>query len=221
MPQGLEPEVFMGAGCGGPTGLHAVLRGKVGLGETVYVQGTGPVGIAACVFARLSGASKVMASGFPSLRLEMARLMGADLTLDIQQTCPEERIEKVRDQTQGRGADVVIEACGNPMALPEGFSCLRDGGRYVLVGHYTDAGCVQINPHLDINKKHAEILGCWGTEARHLWQTMEWLSRTKDLFPWEKCVSGIYPLDRAEQALGDVEALRVVKALIAPGTGTD
>jgi len=216
LPDELDPEPFIAAGCGGPTGLHAVLRGRVSLGDKVYVQGIGPVGIAACAFAKLCGAEKVIASGSPAARLKAARDMGADETLDIRQHSVEERIQMIMDKTRGFGVDVIIEACGNPLAVKEGVSCLRDGGRYVLVGHYTDAGSVDINPHLDITKKHAEILGCWGTEPKHVWQAMDWIARTRDRLPWQKCISGFYPLEEAEQALRDVEALRVIKAVIAP-----
>ena len=49
----------------------------------------------------------------------------------------------------------------------------RDGGRYVVVGQYTDNGTAEINPHLDINRKHLEIRGCWGVELGHIWRAME------------------------------------------------
>lgn len=217
LPKSLEPEAFIAAGCGAPTGLHAVERGRVGLGESVMVQGTGPVGLSACAFAKLSGASLVVATGAPATRLRAARSMGADEVLSVDETTPEQREEVLRSLTHSRGVDVVIEACGQPGAIPEGIRYLRDGGRYVLVGHYTDTGTVPINPHLDITRKHAEILGCWGTEVRHSFQAMRLLSENAKEFPWASLLSRTYKLSEAEQALRDVKNLKVIKAVIAPG----
>ena len=73
----------MGGGCGLPTGFHAVERAGVALGDTVVVQGSGPVGLNAAIFAQLSGALAVYVVGAPRVRLEAARTLGAADTLDI------------------------------------------------------------------------------------------------------------------------------------------
>lgn len=59
----------MGGGCGLPTGLHAVERARIALGDTVVVQGSGPVGLNAAIFAQLSGALRVFVVGAPAARL--------------------------------------------------------------------------------------------------------------------------------------------------------
>ena len=68
----------------------------------------------------------------------------------------------VHDRTSGRGADVVIEASGNPAAVVEGLEMVRDAGRYVVVGQYTDAGDVSLNPHRHLNRRHVTLLGLLG-----------------------------------------------------------
>ena len=73
----------MGGGCGLPTGFHAVERAGIALGDTVVVQGSGPVGLNAAVFAPLAGAGRVLVVGAPAARLSAARRLGADETLDI------------------------------------------------------------------------------------------------------------------------------------------
>ena len=110
----------------------------------------------------------------------------------------------------------MIEASGSPAAVLQGCELARDAGRYVIVGQYTDNGEVALNPHLHINRKHLEIRGCWGSEFAHVWRSMEILSRLADRFPWTQMISRRYSLDEAGQALEDVEARRVVKAVIAP-----
>jgi L-iditol 2-dehydrogenase len=217
LPEGLAVEEFMGGGCGLPTGFHAVERAGIALGDTVVVQGSGPVGLNAAIFAQLAGALRVLVTGAPRARLEEAKRLGADDVLDITETRdPAARASWVRDRTGGRGADVVIEASGNPQAVAEGFEMLRDAGRYVVVGQYTDAGDVTLNPHRHINRRHATVLGCWGYEYTHLYRSVLMMARHRGRFGWSRLVTREYPLGEAARALADMEALAVVKALIRP-----
>jgi threonine dehydrogenase-like Zn-dependent dehydrogenase len=217
IPDGLDALDFMGGGCGLPTGFHAVERAGVALGDTVVVQGSGPVGLNAAIFAQLAGALRVLVVGAPAARLEAARRLGAEDTLDITvATDPAGRVSWVRDRTTGRGADVVVEASGNPAAVPEGLEMLRDGGRYVVVGQYTDAGDVAINPHRHVNRRHATILGCWGYEFTHLHRSLALMARHRERFRWRELVTREYTLAEAGRALADMEALAVVKAVLRP-----
>jgi len=217
LPDGVSPEDFMGGGCGLPTGFHAVERAGVSLGDTVIVQGSGPVGLNAAIFAQLSGAADVHVIGAPASRLEAARALGATDVLDITATPdPAGRVRWARERTSGRGADIVIEASGNPAAVPEGLEMLRDGGRYVVVGQYTDSGDVAINPHRHINRRHATILGCWGYEFTHLHRALALLARHDARFQWRRLITKEYRLSEAGRALEDMSRLAVVKALIRP-----
>jgi L-iditol 2-dehydrogenase len=176
------------------------------------------VGLNAAIFAQLSGALRVFVVGSPRSRLEAARRLGAEDTLDIADAKdPAERVRWVRDRTSGRGADVVIEASGNPAAVPEGLEMLRDDGRYVVVGQYTDAGDAAINPHRHVNRRHATILGCWGYEFTHLHRALAMMQRHNARFRWRELVTREYGLDEAGRALQDMEGLSVIKALIRPG----
>ena len=217
LPDGIEPLDFMGGGCGLPTAFHAVERAGIALGDTVVVQGSGPVGLNALIFLQLAGALRVLVVGAPKARLEAARRLGAEDVLDITQMAGEtDRVRWVRDRTAGRGADVVIEASGNPAAVVEGLEMLRDAGRSVIVGQYTDAGDVTLNPHRHINRKHATILGCWGYEFTHLHRALQLMARHNARFRWRDLVTREYRLDEAARALEDMEHLAVVKAVIRP-----
>jgi threonine dehydrogenase-like Zn-dependent dehydrogenase len=217
LPEGLAAEDFMGGGCGLPTGFHAVERAGIALGDTVVVQGSGPVGLSALVFAQLAGAARVLVVGAPVARLAAARRFGAVDTLDVlEEPDPEARVRFVHERTGGKGADVVIEASGNPAAVVEGLEMVRDAGRYVVVGQYTDAGDVTISPHRHLNRKHVTLLGCWGYEFTHLYRSVEMMALTTARFPWRTLISREYALGEADQALRDMERLAVVKALIRP-----
>lgn len=216
LPEPLSPDDVIGGGCGLFTGFAAVERADIRMGDVVAVQGVGPVGLSACAFAQRRGASQVIALGDPLARLELARRMGADRILSIDDTEPADRLELVRRATGGRGADVVIEASGNPRAVEEGVTLLRDAGTYVIAGHYTDAGPATINPHLDVNRKHLDIRGQWGTNFGHVARALSLFAKHHDHMPFATIIGGRYSLEDAGKALRDVEALRVTKAIIIP-----
>ena len=217
LPEGIDALDFMGGGCGLPTGFHAVERAGVALGDTVAIQGSGPVGLNAAIFAQLAGALRVFVVGAPGARLKAARGVGAEDVLDIGATPdPADRGRWVRERMAGRGADVVIEASGNPAAVAEGLEMLRDAGRYVVVGQYTDAGDVTVNPHRHVNRRHATVLGCWGYEYTHLHRAVLLMARHKARFRWRELVTREYRLGEAQRALEDIERLAVVKAVIRP-----
>jgi L-iditol 2-dehydrogenase len=214
---GVTVNDFMGGGCGLPTGFSAIERGGVVFGDTVLIQGAGPVGQSAAIFARLCGAGRVLMIGGPANRVEAARARGVDEAIDIGVVRDaEERKRWVLDQTARRGADLVIEATGNPAAVREGLELVRDGGRMVVVGQYTDAGDITISPHRHINRKHVTLLGSWGYEFRHLYLALGGLERTRERYDWAGFITREYGLDRASEALEDMKKQTVLKALIRP-----
>ncbi|MGD8868808.1 MAG: zinc-binding dehydrogenase [Gemmatimonadales bacterium] len=217
LPEALTADDVIGGGCGLFTGFAAVERSDLAMGDVVLVQGTGPVGLSAIAFAVLRGAAAVIAIGDPAARLDLARLLGADVALSVGGTSNEERDAAVRELTSGRGVDVAIECAGNPATIPEGFRLLRDGGTYVIAGHYTDVGSATINPHLDINRKHADVRGRWGLDFGHFYRALGLLAKYHERLPFARVIGGRYPLERAGAALSDVETLTVTKAIISPG----
>jgi L-iditol 2-dehydrogenase len=212
----VTPDQWIGGGCGLPTAVHAMELARIQLADRVLVQGSGPVGLSACALALLSGAAWVGVIGAPEARLEAARRFGADRTFDVRESTRDDRLRAVKDATGGYGPDVVIEASGNPAAIPEGCELARDGGRYVIVGQYTDNGDVSINPHLHINRNHLEVCGCWGSDFSHVWRAMQIMSRFGSQVDWSSMITRRYALEDAQKALEDVAALSVVKAVIAP-----
>ncbi|MEK7277292.1 MAG: zinc-binding dehydrogenase, partial [Chloroflexota bacterium] len=220
LPASVPPERLIAAGCGLPTAIHAIERAAIQLGDIVAVQGSGPVGLNAAILALLSGAGGVIVIGDPDNRLQAARAYGVDEVISVSATTPQERVNRVRALTNGRGADVTLEATGVPAAVREGMQMTRDGGRYVIVGQYTDVGEVSINPHTEINKKHLEIRGCWGSDFSHFYRMVNVLARHGDHVGWEKMISREYSLQEMNTALSDVAAGRVVKAVVRPNRPT-
>ncbi len=215
LPDAIAFDDYIGGGCGLLTAVHMIERADVRLGDTVVVQGTGAVGLCAIALARLAGASRIIAIGAPERRLALARNMGAELALDLTRTTIDQRRHAVLDLTHGEGADVVLEAAGAAAAVPEGLDVARVGGRYVIAGHYTDAGPTTINVHQQINRKHLEIRGCWGSEPRHFLRALLILEAHPSI-PFRAIGARRYGLGQLNEALADAEALRIPKALVDP-----
>lgn len=208
------PETFMAGGCALPTSLHAVERGDIKIGDTVLVLGSGPVGINAILLALMRGALRVLCIGAPQARLDAAVHAGATATLNIETHDEAERLSWVLENTGGRGADVVIEATGAPEAVVQAMRFGRDAGMVVVVGQYTDHGETSFNPHLDLNKKHLDVRGCWGSEFSHFYRAAQLVSQRPEAWTQMSLIS--YGLDHANEALADVRTGRVLKALIKP-----
>jgi threonine dehydrogenase-like Zn-dependent dehydrogenase len=215
LPAGLAPETFIGGGCGLVTAFHAVERAELGLGQSVAVLGAGPVGQSAIALAAVGGAGRVIAIGDPASRLDFARRMGATDTIGLD-VPPNDRAARVRELTGGRGVDVVIEAAGAPEAVSQALDLVRDGGRVVVCGQYTDTGDVRIHPHWQINRKHLEIRGCWGSDFSHLYRAVHLAARFGDRVPWRDMIGARYGLNEAGRALEAVEKREVTKAVIVP-----
>jgi len=129
---------------------------------------------------------------------------------------PNERAELVRRATGGHGVDAVIEAAGMPDAVGQALDIVRDGGRVVIAGQYTDTGDVRIHPHWQINRKHVEVRGCWGSDYSHVHRAVQIAARFGDRVPWREMIGGRYPLAEAGAALAAVETREVTKAVIVP-----
>jgi S-(hydroxymethyl)mycothiol dehydrogenase len=119
-------------GCGVMAGLGAaMLTGNVQRGDTVAVFGCGGVGNAAIAGARLAGASTVIGIDIDPRKLTWAREFGATHTVD---SSKDDAVEAVRAATKGFGADVCIEAVGNPDVLEQAFYARDLAGTVVQVG---------------------------------------------------------------------------------------
>ena len=215
IPDQMPTQAVVGAGCALTTAIHGLERGPVEWGDTVVIQGTGPVGLAALAIASQSGARKIVAIGGPPHRLELATRFGAGATVDIAAGDIAERRRRVFDETGPYGADVVIECVGHPEAVNEGIELCRDGGKYLVLGQYADAGNISFNPHT-ITRKQLQLIGSWGFEPRHVDRALTLLEnpRWRELFAGQ--VTHRFPLERANEALETVREWRSGKTVLVP-----
>ena len=108
-----------------------VLNGHVQPGDTIAVVGAGPIGLAAILTARLFTPERVIAIDLADARLEQARKFGADVTVN---NGDEDPVARIKELTDGLGADVAIEAVGIPPTFELCTELIRPGGRVANIG---------------------------------------------------------------------------------------
>jgi threonine dehydrogenase-like Zn-dependent dehydrogenase len=185
-------------------GVHGAMRSGVQIGDTVVVQGSGAIGLLTMVCAKIKGAAKLIMVGGPSERLELAKRLGADVTIDIGQVrSVEERTELVMSHTpRGEGADVVFECAGFLPATPEGLGFMRIGGTFVEMGHFVDMGSIDFNINQLLMRKNCRFEAIWGSRWEHFVRGLPILERNE--FPFADLVS---------HKLGLVDILKGFEAL--------
>ena len=112
-------------------GMHAVDRSRVRPGDVVVVHGAGAIGSFVIAGLKAAGARTIIAVDIDENRLETAKSLGADVTVDARQSDP---LEVVKEHTGSALADVTVEASG----VPDGFTRVqrltRRGGTILLIG---------------------------------------------------------------------------------------
>ena len=187
-----------------------------GPGDSVVVQGAGPIGLLAIATARIAGAGKIIAVDMVDERMEIAESLGADHIIDMRSfTDLDSRVEEVKRLTSGLGADVVIECAGVPAAFAEGIELTRRGGRFVEVGHYTDPGNVEVNPHT-ICMKDIDILGSWAYPPTQFDTALQLLKRGMDNLPLADVITHKFSVTDAEKSIETVKSRKGIKMAITP-----
>jgi threonine dehydrogenase-like Zn-dependent dehydrogenase len=207
-------EAFVAASCSGGTTAHAVDLAGVEPGDTVLVQGPGPVGIYAVAFAKALGASQVFVTGGTEQRLDICKAFGATMIMNRHQTTEEERKEMVLDLTHGLGVDVSFEMAGAPEALSECISLTRIGGSCVTAGFGEPHGKIEIDCFHDIGRKNLRLQGVWVSDVRHTHMSLR-LTKSR-IGHFKKLITHRFRLSEANKALQVMKAKEAVKAVVLP-----
>jgi 5-exo-hydroxycamphor dehydrogenase len=215
LPDGADPLAVASLGCALPTVLRGFDRcGPVRMGESVVVQGAGPVGLSAILVASLAGARDVIVIDAFDRRLDVARSLGATATISLNED-PETRRRKVYDITGAGGPSLVVEAAGALPAFPEGVDLTGPHGRYVILGLWGAIGTQPISPR-DMTTKNLTIAGATFPKPKHYFEAMHLAARVQDRVPLAGLVSHRFAIADAERALSAVHNGEAIKAVIDP-----
>lgn len=205
MPEGLD---FDAAAMLEPVsiGLHAAARGSVREGEHVLVIGAGTIGLFVLQAARLRGAARIVVSDPSPSRRALARRLGADVTLDPSTDDLEAR---VREETEGRGADVSFEVVGLAPTLRQAAAATRAGGRVVLVGNLTREVPIDVQ---EVTSRELTLIGTYASSGEYAEAVRAVAERRIEVEP---LISARLPLDEAPRAFerlhaGEEEWVKVV-----------
>ena len=222
VPEELPDEAVTAANCAVCQAVYGIQVSGMRMGDNVVIQGAGGLGVNATAVAKETGAGQVITIDGLSKRLEMARQCGADHTIDINEyTTPESRIERVKELTEGRGADVVVEMVGYPQVVPEGLAMLRLGGTFVEIGNIW----ANSNVTLDVSKilfGATRIVPAVHYDPYILPVALDFLVRTKDRYPLTEMMSHKFPLEKIDEAFeqaewaGKSEETLITRALLTP-----
>ena len=207
-----KPEVAGLLGCGVMAGLGAsMLTGEVGRGDSVAVFGCGGVGDAAIAGAALAGAATIIAVDLDPKKLEWAKEFGATHTVDASK---EDAVEAVRAATGGNGADVCIEAVGNPKVFEQAFFARDLAGTLVQVGVPTPDMRLEL-PFIELFGRGGRIKPSWYGDclpSRDFPMLID--LHLQGRLPLERFVSETIGLEGVEEAFGKMERGEVLRSVV-------
>jgi S-(hydroxymethyl)mycothiol dehydrogenase len=207
-----RPEAAGLVGCGIMAGFGAIMNtARVERGDTVAVFGCGGVGDAAIHAAALAGARKVIAVDIDRRKLELASQLGATDTVDSSQVNP---VDAVRELTGGFGADVTVEAVGNPEVFKQAFHARDHAGTLVQVG--------VPNPQMRIDVRMLDFYGRGGS-LRPAWYGDCLPTRDfpilidlylRGRYDLDRFVSETIALDQVEEAFAKMQRNEVLRSVV-------
>ena len=211
---GLDLKVLVPASCSGATAAHAFDLAPLESGDSVVIQGVGPLGIFSVAFARSRGASEIIVIGGTEERLKMCEAFGATILLNRHLLSGKERKERVMEVTHGRGVDVTFEMAGEPDALKECISLTRTGGACVSAGFGEPHGKVELDCFHDIGRKNLHLQGVWVSDSRHTHMALQlMLSRMDD---FKRLITHTFPLEKTNDAIRVMKMKEAIKAVLLP-----
>jgi threonine 3-dehydrogenase len=190
--------------------VHTVLEAEVP-GSTVLVLGCGPIGCFAIGVARAAGASLVIASDLNPKRLELARAMGAQVTLNPKQ---DDVVTRVRELTGGDGVDLVCEMSGHPSGHAQAFAAARMGGRVNLLG--TPSRATEVDFARDIIFKGLTLYGVTGRKMYQTWHQMLRFLRAGQVDP-RPVITHRFPLEQIADAIQVIKDGQAGKVILEVG----
>lgn len=184
-------------GCAVTTAVHATKLAEPRTGEWAVVYGTGGVGFGLIQLLREMGA-RVIAVGRTPAKLEKARELGAEQTVDASEVSAAQRIAEI---TGGAGADVIFECVGTEETMREASSCLGRRGRLIFIG-YSPESC-SVHP-IQLVVFEQKVMGSVGATLQDLHESIDLVRRgvvrsvVDRTLPLEEFEAGLYALEKGE-----------------------
>lgn len=200
--------------------IHAVERAKttgiLRFNSRVVVQGCGPIGLICIAILRTMGIQNICAVDGEQKRLDFAKKMGADMTVNFKDHQGIEALAgAVKDAFGGHLADFAFQCTGNPKAHANIYKFIRNGGGLCELGFFINGGDAVINPHFDLCSKEINLVGSWVYNLRDYATTFDFLKRAKAIgLPMSELITHKFPLEQINEALETNLAMTGLKIAI-------
>ena len=186
--------------------VHAVERAKttgiLRFNSRVAVQGCGPIGLLCIAVLRTLGINSITAVDGNEQRLDFAKKMGADQTVNFMNYKGIENLAgAVKDSFGGHLADFAFQCTGSPIAHANIYKFIRNGGGLCELGFFINNGDATINPHFDLCSKEINLVGSWVYTLRDYMTTFEFLKRARAIgLPVTDLITDAFPLSQINEA---------------------
>ena len=213
VPENVTDTMVAGVNCALAQVVQGLERIDVGPGDAVVIQGAGGLGVYATAVAKERGAHPVIVIDGIDDRLALATAMGADHIIDMRDLdTPQARVARVKELTNGWGADAVCELVGFAGVIPEGLQMLGLGGRYLEIGTFYVGTTTDLDPGTLVTRNiRIESVASYG--AASLNNALQFLARNAGRLPLDQVVVD-YPLEQINEAFEDQNAGKVTRASI-------
>ncbi len=160
--------------------LHGVEEARVKMGDSIAIIGAGPIGLLHLMTTKKMGAQKVVVIDLVKERLDFAKKIGADDTINAGQ---ENAIQRVKELTKGYGADVVIEAIGRPATWEQALKLVRKGGTVLEFGGCPPGTEIRLSTE-QLHYGETKVMGAFHATPLHFRKALDLISsRTIDIRP--------------------------------------
>ena len=200
--------------------VHAVERAKttgiLRFNSRVVVQGCGPIGLICIAVLRTMGIENIVAVDGNQQRLDFAKRMGAEKSVDFTQHKGIEALtDAVKDTFDGHLADFAFQCTGSPVAHANIYKFVRNGGGLCELGFFINGGDATINPHFDLCSKEITLVGSWVYTLRDYATTFDFLKRAKGIgLPMDELITHEFPLEEINEAHKTNLAMKGLKIAI-------
>ncbi len=200
--------------------IHAVERAKstgiLRFNSRVVVQGCGPIGLICIAVLRTMGVENIVAVDGEEKRLEFAKKMGADKSVNFKNYKDVEALAgAVKDAFGGQLADFAFQCTGSAIAHANVYKFIHAGGGLCELGFFVNGGEANINPHFDICQKEITLVGSWTYDLCDYATTFDFLKRAKAIgIPMSDLITHRFPLEQIDEAFKTNISMQGLKVAI-------
>jgi len=215
VPEGVDSEIAAAANCALSQVMYGLDRVEVGADDTVVIQGAGGLGLNSVAVCNERGAETIVIEGVDG-RIDRAHEFGADHVIDFREhDTVEARADRVRELTDGVGADVGVEVAGVPEAFAEGIHLLRDGGRYLEMGNISPGITTEFDPGT-LTRTSIQITALVRYQPWYLHKALTFLDANADDYPYGDLIDATFDLADAEEAIEQSTNREITRAALRP-----